>query len=204
VPLAIGVASVDVRSRAFRRVPAPLVIAACVATAAYALLRMGALGGSTMPASPLAALRAVPALWLRATQLALVPIERAPVSIGTWLAPLGAAESLAYGVAAAALVAVLAYLVRRRRLVAAVGLAWWLAALLPASFVVIGAWPGLHRWLYVGIPGLVLLVYEALAPYLNRRLRAAILAAVLGVSTALTERAIPVWRDDAALFSAMI
>src|SRR5262249_43345126 len=147
VPLAVGVASVDVRARMFRRTPTALLVAAGVATAAYALLRVGALGASTVPASPLAAARAVPALWFRATQLALVPVERAPVSTGTWLAHLGGAESLAYGVAAVAVLAILAYLVRRRRLLAALGLAWWLAALLPASFVVVGAWPGLHRWL---------------------------------------------------------
>jgi tetratricopeptide (TPR) repeat protein len=77
-------------------------------------------------------------------------------------------------------------------------------ALLPASFVVVGTWPGLHRWLYVGIPGLLLALYATLGARLGPRSRVAVLVVLLLGSAALTERAIPVWRSDATLFSAMI
>jgi tetratricopeptide (TPR) repeat protein len=183
---------------------APLA-AAAAATAAYLVLRVLALGGGGVHGGVAAAIASVPALWLRATQLALLPLERAPVTLFTWLQALGAVERAAYVAAALALIALAAWLAARRRWTVALALAWWLGALVPTAAVVVldYPWPGLARWLYLGLPGLLLAVWLGLVRRLGRRTQLALAALVAVAWLALAERAITVWHSDLRLYATM-
>src|SRR5207302_1019438 len=54
-------------------------------------------------------------------------------------------------------------LAARRRWLPAIGLGWWLGAIAPTATIAAldYPWPGLARWLYVGLPGLLLVAYSA-------------------------------------------
>lgn len=206
VPLAALVGCIDASGRRVRVTWQPPV-AAAVALLAYGALRSAALGPSVVPAGSLVtALQALPALWMRAVQEALLPFERGLVTVSDWLARVSTAESLGYAGATLALLAIGVALVVRRQLFAALGLAWWLGALVPLTAIVIldYPWPGLARWLYIGLPGLLLFVWLAAVRHLPPRART-VLFVVVGIAwLVLAERAIPVWHDDTALYSAMI
>jgi hypothetical protein len=209
VPLAIAVAWLEPNGDGGERLrPSwPPIIAACAALAAYVGLRAGALGHSALPSGALGdAARALPALWLRATQAAVVPLDRAPVTLSSWLHALGTGERIVYAVASAAILAILAALVVRRHLVAALGLAWWLGALVPTTAVVIldYPWPGLARWLYIGLPGLILCIYCAAAQRLRPRGRLILFSIVAALWLVAAERAIPTWRSDTQLYATMV
>ncbi|MCU1279944.1 MAG: hypothetical protein JWM53_3490, partial [bacterium] len=96
-------------------------------------------------------------------------------------------------------------LAARGRWLAAVALGWWLIALAPTAAIAAldYPWPGLGRWLYVGLPGLLLLAHLA-----TRRLPARARVALAAVAGALflvaAQRAIRTWHDDAALYEAMV
>jgi len=206
VPLSVAVAWIDAKGERLQPSwPAP--VAAVLGLAAYGVLRFHALGPSTLPGSSLgAALRSLPAVWMRATQEALLPLDRAPVTVSTWLESLPTWESALYLGASLFLIAIGIVLVVKRRLVAVLGLAWWLGALVPLTAIAIldYPWPGLARWLYVGLPGLLLFVWKAAIERLGRRARL-VTGALLGLAWLVaSERAIPVWHDDTALYSAMI
>jgi protein O-mannosyl-transferase len=200
-PVAVAVAW-----RAGGRRKAP-VIAAALAVAAYTALRATALGRVALPSHAGATLHALLPVWARATVAALWPARLAPVELSTWLAALSPAARHAWTAGGLALVAALGLLVLRRRWLAAIGLGWWLAAVAPTAAVAAldYPWPGLARWLYVGLPGLALALYCAIA-----QLRPPRLALVAGV-TALAalfvvgaERGIAVWSRDDLLYSTMV
>ena len=210
IPLAILAASFEPGEKngspMWKKLHVPAALATAGALAAYFLLRLAALSGSTLPASSswLKALPAVPALWLRALQTSVFPLERAPVSVALWLANLSLFEKIATTAAAAGLAALLVYCVKKRRTMIAVGLGWWLAAILPAGFIATVAWPGLNRWLYIGLPGLALALYFAFAHLLRPRFRQVLTVVLVTWFLFFTERAIPAWRSDATLFATMI
>ena len=210
IPLAILAASFEPGEKrgspAWKKLHVPAALAAAGALAAAILLRLAALGGGTLPASSswLKALPAVPALWLRALQATSFPFERAPVSAALWLANLTFSEKIACTAAAAGLVALLIYCIKNRLSMIAAGLGWWLAAILPAGFIATVAWPGLNRWLYIGLPGLALALYFAFAHLLRPRFRQVLTVVLVTWFLFFTERAIPAWRSDATLFATMI
>lgn len=188
------------------------VVAAAAGVAPYVALRAHALGGGTLPAGPShlgAVLVALPALWFRALQAVVVPSDRSIAMLGAWLRGLGTAELVAYVIGTAVLTALVGWAARRTPLVA-FGWAWWVLALAPASLLVVSDWPGLNRWLYVGLPGLALVAWKLGQRLVQRRgarfERRAGYAAAAGVvlCLVLTERAIPVWASDQRLFGTMI
>jgi tetratricopeptide (TPR) repeat protein len=185
----------------------PAFVASLAALAGYALLRAMALGSNTVPGGSFArALAALPAVWLRATQEAALPLERAMVTLSHWLAQLGDGEIAAYWVAAGALLALGAFLIWRRQLRAALGLAWWLGGLVPLATIAVlrYPWPGLARWVYVGLPGLALFVWYGALHRLQPLTQLIAFAVAATASVVATERAIPVWHDDIALYATMV
>ena len=182
--------------------PLPPVAAA---VAVYAAARALALGHGTLPPAGAAAVRALPAVWLRATGAALWPTRTAPVTLSTWLAALSPAARAACTAGGLALAAALVLLVLRRRWLAAIGLAWWLGALAPTAPIAVldYPWPGLARWLYVGLPGLGLLAALA-ARRLAPRARLGLLAAAAVLCLAGAERGIAAWHSDERLWTAMV
>lgn len=206
VPLAVAAAWIEPAGKHVRlRWAAP--IAAAAGLVLYGTLRTMALGNSALPGSSLGkAVAALPAVWIRAAQEALLPLERSLITISTWLSGLGTVELVAYAACAVAFLGLFLLLIVRRRYVAALGLAWWLGSLVPLMTIAILAlpWPGLARWLYIGLPGLLLFVWSAGLDRLGRRARIVVFAAVAVVWLVLTERAIPVWHDDTTLFATMI
>jgi tetratricopeptide (TPR) repeat protein len=213
VPLALVVGWLEFRNdgseiRERLRPSWPPVAAALLPLVAYAAARRGALGPSALPPGGAGeALRALPALWLRATQAALLPIERAPVTLSTWLRALSLVARIGYAIAAAGFIAIGAVLLARRRLVAAIGLGWWLLAIAPTTAIAIldYPWPGLARWLYVGLPGLLVCIYCAAAQrLLGARAQLWLATAIAALWLTGLERAIVVWRSDTRLYATMV
>jgi hypothetical protein len=206
VPLAVANGWIDRNDRRLRISWQP-VVAAVVALAAYASLRAMALGSATLPGGSLSdALLALPALWMRAAQATILPFERGLVTVSQWLTAVGMAEAIGYAAATLALVVIGVALAIRRQWVAVLGLAWWLGSLVPLSTIVIldFPWPGLARWLYIGLPGLLLFVWSAAIRHLGARAQTGLFVVAAVAWLVLAERAIPVWHDDTALYSAMI
>jgi protein O-mannosyl-transferase len=204
-PLAIAVAILNEQTSCRRRRTAVAVVAAAVvAVGAYAVMRVAALGGSGLPAHDGAA-RALGPVLARATFAALVPLRRAPVELSTWLAALSPAARAGWLAAGLALLALLALLLARRHWLAAIGLAWWLLAIAPTAPIAAldYPWPGLARWLYVGLPGLLVALYSA-ARRLAPRPRAALAVAAAAFLVVAAQRAILVWRSDDALYATMV
>jgi hypothetical protein len=189
----------------WRRVPGGLWLAAGAATAAYLGLRSHALGRAAMPGTGLGqAIAATPALWMRALQAAVLPLDRAPITVGHWMRGLSVLERLAYLLACLALAGGAVLIGRRGRRLVGAGLVWWALALLPAGLVVVSTWPGLMRWLYVALPGLLLAGQQLLAGRLPGRVATAVAAVLIAAGVALTQRALPIWRNDAVLFATLI
>jgi len=206
VPLAVAVGWID-RSDQRLRITWPAPIAASAALLGYGLSRSMALGPSALPGGSLvSAAQALPALWMRALQAALLPFERGLVTVSDWLAGVSTSELIGYSAATFVLLAIGVALIVRRQLFAALGLAWWLGALVPLATIVIldYPWPGLARWLYIGLPGLLLFVYLAAVRHLGPRARTSLFLIVSVAWIVLAERAILVWHDDTSLYSAMI
>ncbi len=191
-------------------------VAALVALAAYAALRAHALGHGALPSNHAAAVAALAPVLARATAAALVPWRRAPIELSTWIAALSPHARLAWALAGASLVALvlgLAVRPRGKRWLAAVALGWWLLSIAPTAHIAAldYPWPGLGRWLYVGLPGLMLTIWLATRPLWRRLPRErAVTAAfttvtlVAAVFAIAAERASATWRDDEALYSAMV
>jgi len=183
-------------------------VAAALAVAAYASLRTFALGHATLPLHGGSALATLGPVWARTTFAALVPWRRAPIELSTWNASLTPAARAAWAIAGATLAAAALVLAARpdpRRRLAAIALAWWLGATgLVAPIAALDyPWPGLGRWLYVGLPGL-LLVAALAARALPPRARVALAAVVAALFVVATQRSIATWHDDEALYSAMV
>jgi hypothetical protein len=212
VPLALGFAfitpspsSPSPSSGESLRFSWPPIVSSLAALGVYAALRLDALRGTALPARAGRALAALPSLWVRATEAALLPRQRAPITLFTWLAATSHAERLLHAAAAVIVAALLVWLIARRRLTLALALAWWLGALVPAATVLAldYPWPGLARWLYIGLPGLLLAAWLALFQKLRPSLRLG-LAGLIGVVWLLfAERAIATWRDDLTLYTRM-
>lgn len=200
-PVAIAVAW---RAGARRRAP---VVAAALAVAVYVALRTSALGRVALPAHAGSTLHALLPVWARATVAALGPTRLSPVELSTWLAALSPSARHAWAAGGLLLVAALALLLVRRRWLAAIGLGWWLGAVAPTAAVAAldYPWPGLARWLYVGLPGLALALYCAVAQFrLPRPALAVAVAGLAGLFVVGAERHIAVWRSDGALYSTMV
>ena len=199
VPLAVWLAAAG-------RPRTATAVGAVAGSAVYFLLRGAALHGATLPPAggTLAALRALPAVWIRALQVVVFPLDRSIAMAGSWLRALGAVELAAYYAASALLWALCGYLVWKRKKLMALGLVWWLTALAPVCLLVVMDWPGFHRWLYIGLPGLFLLLGLLIAPRLRPRARVVTVAVLLAGLVIFTERAIPVWHDDGRLFATMV
>ena len=180
-------------------------VAALVAVAAYASLRAYALGHGTLPAQASAAIATLGPVWSRATVAALVPWRRAPIELSTWLSSLTPHARAAWALAGASLAAAALLLALRRHWLAAIALAWWLGSIAPTAPIAAldYPWPGLGRWLYVGLPGL-LLVAALATRRLPSRARAALATVVALLFVVGAERGIATWHDDEALYSAMV
>jgi tetratricopeptide (TPR) repeat protein len=207
VPLALGCAWIAPAPppQESLRFSWPPIFSSLVALGLYLALRLSALGAAALPSRPARTLAALPSLWARATQTALLPLERAPVTLSTWLAHTTRLERGLHLACAVAVLALLAWLVARRRYTIALALAWWLGALVPAATVLAldYPWPGLARWLYIGLPGLILALYLGLLVPLRPSVRLG-LAGLVGVAWLVAaERAIPVWRSDQRLYDTM-
>lgn len=188
--------------------------AAIVAVGAYASLRAFALGHGAVPGNAVAAVHTLGPVLGHATVAALVPWRRAPIELSTWIAALSPHARLAWSFAGAALVCAVLVLALRpgRRRLAAIGLGWWLASIAPTATIAAldYPWPGLGRWLYVGLPGLILTVYLAARALADRLPARAVrvglpLAVAVAASFAfLAQRATATWRDDESLYSSMV
>ena len=199
VPVAVALAAAP-RART--------IAAAAVAVAIYAALRAHALGHTALPSHATAALATLGPVWARTTVAALLPWRRAPIELSSWFSQLTAHARLAWALGGAALAAgalILAARPRQSGRLAALGLGWWLIALAPTAAIAAldYPWPGLGRWLYVGLPGLVLVAWLALRR-LPPRARHAVAAAVGALFLVGTQRSIRTWHDDAALYEAMV
>ncbi|HEY2749601.1 MAG TPA: hypothetical protein VGL86_33505 [Polyangia bacterium] len=184
--------------------------AAAVALGAYAALRAHALGHGALPSNHVAAVATLGPVLAHATVAALVPWRRAPIEFSTWIAALSPHARLAWSFAGASLVAallVLALRARRHRSagLAAVALGWWLLSIAPTALIAAldYPWPGLGRWLYVGLPGLVIVAWLA-ARRLPARAQFVVATLVAVVFAVAAERASATWRDDESLYSAMV
>ncbi len=195
-PVAVGLAS-ERRARA--------AIAAAAAVIAYAALRRHALGAGALPSQAGAAVATLGPVWARTTLAALVPWRRAPIELATWISSLTPHARAAWALAGAALAAATLVLAARRGWLAAIALAWWLGSVAPTAPIATldYPWPGLGRWLYVGLPGLVLIAALA-TRRLPSRARAALAAVVALAFVVGAERGIATWHDDEALYSAMV
>jgi hypothetical protein len=209
VPLAIALACIEpatpIERREKLRLEWSAPVAAAIALAAYAAMRTAALHGQAMPPRLGRTLLALPSLWVRATTTALVPLERAPVTLSSWYAALTPAARIAHVVVAVTIAALAVALFLRRRYTLVLALAWWLGALVPAAAILVVEypWPGLARWLYIGLPGLLLTVWLSLFAQLRPPLRAACAAIVAVAWLLAAERAIAVWRSDEQLYAQM-
>ncbi len=196
VPLAVALAAGG-RARAL--------VAAALATIAYAALRGFALGHGAVPSHPAAAVATLGPVWARATVAALLPWRRAPIELSTWIASLTPHARATWALAGAALAGAALALAARRRWVAALALGWWLGAIAPTATIAAldYPWPGLGRWLYVGLPGL-LLAAERATRRLPTRARVAVATVAAVLFAAGAQRSIATWHDDEALYSAMV
>ena len=188
------------------RVHWPMAVSAVAALGAYFLLRDQALTGGAaagMGHAPQAVM-ALPAVWARALQAAIMPLDRAVVHLHLWLLEMPSPERVAYGAAAALTLAIVGAAWWKGERVAAVALLWWLGSLTPVALVVVKSWPGLYRWLYVGLPGLLLGAWLLALHRIPGRALRLIFFSVAGLLTLQTQRAIAVWHDDGALWMQMI
>jgi hypothetical protein len=202
VPIALGLL-VRQHSRVhLRRGSAALLVAALC----YVGLRANALAGGHHTGQFALALWGIGPLWMRALQAALWPVDLGLENLLAWQNSIGTLERGASWLLALGLVGACGWCLHRRRWLPALGLAWWLGSLLPTcvTFTAGGYWPGLCRWVYLALPGLLL----CLAPLLERFIaRKAVLAAGLVVALLLaleSQRAAAVWRDDDTLLRHMI
>lgn len=190
----------------WRRVHWPMVGVGVLAILSYGFLRHQAITGGVAAGTGNAvqAIPALPAVWARALQAFLLPVERSVGHLHHWLVALPTAEAVAYGAAAALMFAVIGAAWWKGERVGAVALLWWLGSLMPVSLVVVKNWPGLYRWLYIGSPGLVLAAWRlALYRAPTRRVLGGLAVASV-LCLVQVERTIAVWRTDGTLWMAMV
>jgi protein O-mannosyl-transferase len=176
--------------------------------AVYVVLRQHALSPASLPAGPMLAtgIAALPALWFRSLQIVLVPLDLGLENLVAWQNEVGAVERALFAVVAAATVVVAAACLLRRRPLGGLGLFWWLAALIPPSLTLAtgGYWPGLSRWVYVGLPGLLLGIAAIVPPIPRKKWIYAVAGAALLFLAFETQGTISVWRGDRTILLRMI
>lgn len=175
----------------------PVVLVAALVVPAVLTLRLQAAPPPSLGPSLFELLPALPSVYYRALQATLVPVDLGITTLGPWIAQLSVLERVFHGVLALGLVAAPVVLWRKGRRYAALGVAWWLAALLPAGLLVPLGWPGLQRWLCLALPGLLLALGDLLPPARTWRFAA---PALLALFTLQTERAIQVWSTEEDLY----
>ncbi|MCA9547786.1 MAG: hypothetical protein KC613_25455, partial [Myxococcales bacterium] len=190
----------------------PTALAAGAAVMIYLALRAHALEGGAAAGVALnfktQALTAAPALLGKCTQAMLWPYEISVNHLRRWL--VNAHPAWWYGGAAATVAQLSAalWLWRRGQRVAAFGFLWWLGSLIPVLLIGVLGWPGLHRWFYMGSPGLFWGLgglFLELGRGRNLRSAGAGVAAVVALGFSLqAQRAIPVWWSGDRLFGAMV
>lgn len=210
--LALGLALLVRRGdrRTLARGAAALAVGLCV----YLAARAHALAGAQHTRAFLGpAMAAVPALWFRALQVVVLPIDLGLENLVAWVEGASAFERALFLPLALGWLLLWTLLVWRRRVLEAIGLAWWLGVLAPPGLTLGtgGYWPGLSRWVYVALPGLLLALAPALDVLLARVERRAGRVALAGAGTALAlflalqaQRAIGVWESDERLLMHMI
>jgi hypothetical protein len=182
--------------------PWPGLAAVLAGVAVYGAMRGVALRGAP-PSEELALASAVlawPMVWLRTLQVTFLPHRLGMENLLAWLQTTTtvdrvAAWGLFAGVSLGAPV-----LLWRGRTLDAIGLGWALAAMGPPSLTLAtgGYWPGLNRWVYVALPGLLLPLCRVLGPRMTRRAAIPAAFALLGLGLEL-QPAIAVWASDEAL-----
>jgi len=178
----------------------PTALVASGAVAVYFAIRALVLDAASVGPS-LEVFAVLPAVWFRATQAVVAPLERGLHVLTPWLSGLDGPALLGYTLAtlAAAGLAVVAWRRGERR--PALGLLWWCGSLVPVALLAVSAWPGFYRWLYIGLPGLLLALYVSLG---DRPAARWICAVALVAGVVRTELTIPVWRTSGTLFVAMV
>jgi hypothetical protein len=193
-------------SRGDRRTLVRCAGAAAFGLGLYLVLRGYALSGARPGRVSLGtALIAVPALWFRALCFALAPVDLGLENLLAWLATTSAYQRALFLALAVSMLAAVVLLWLRHRTLEAIGLLWWLLMLVPSSSTLAtgGYWPGLARWVYVALPGLLLAAAPTLARLSRRSVRvgATTLALLLAWQT---QHAIAVWRSNETLLQDMI
>lgn len=193
-----GLESDDDRRWRFRPVAQSAII---VAVVVYLAVRAMAINGAGFETSSLGEVVVViPAVIMRSMQGLLVPLEQTTTTIGVWLATVSTVEHAAYVVLTVTLIGLGILLLLRRRWVAAFGLLWWGLSLAPAAFLALTDWPGLYRWLYAGLPGLLLAIATAST---NARFRSKLGWGILGsvpICALLLQLGIPTYQNDLTYF----
>lgn len=174
----------------------PVVVVAALVVPVVLAVRMQAAAPPSLGPSIGELVLALPSVYYRALQATLVPVDLGITTLGPWIAQLSLAERVGHGLLMLGLAAAPVVLWLKGLRHAAVGMAWWLGALLPTAVLVPLGWPGLQRWLCLALPGL-LMALGHLPP--SRVWRFAI-PAVLVLFTLQTQRAIQTWSSEEALY----
>lgn len=192
----------------WRRIHWPVAAAAFVAMGVYLALRANALAGGAaagvLDNARMEALLAWPAIWLKCFQAVTVPFEISIHHLSAWLEVAGPEWRWA-GIGLLVVQALIFFkLWWSGQRPAAVGLAWWCATLVPVALIGVLGWPGLHRWLYIGMPGLFWSLYAVAGARLPRKVGIGLLALLAVLFAAQTQRAITAWGHGGRIFAAMV
>jgi hypothetical protein len=135
--------------------------AAVAGTVAYFALRTGAVtteGGTPGAHFQPETLKYVPAFYSRALATVFAPLDVGILTVSPdTQASMG--KLMLKGAPAFGLWAVGAWALFKKHWTVAGGIAWWTATLGPCALIVASGWPGLNRWLYVGMPGILLALF---------------------------------------------
>lgn len=179
--------------------------AAIVGVAGYLYLRNVALTGGVAAGVEISdkSYDALPSIWMRSMRTAILPAERSLQHLSLWLQDLPNDFKWVYRIGSGVMVLLGLLLLFTKRRVAAMGLAWWLGALVPVCLIAVRAWPGYYRWLVIGLPGLLLFGYRV-GRGLPNRLAWAGSGVLLMAAIVWTQFSIPVWRTGGSLFGQMV
>ncbi len=203
IPLAAIAAGI-----AHQRFEAKALVAGISAFGVWLLLRGYALrdaGALPHTADDVASLfTALGPVWMRGLQAVVAPLDRSIVPLSGWIAGLSTATRVGYTIAGAIVPLGLLWLLITRRWRALLGLSWFFAVQLMVPALILYRLPGHYRWLYLGLPGLLIGVHALAGHRLMTRPAAVVVGVALACALLQTERAIPVWNNDAELFMTMM
>lgn len=190
------------------RVSLRVVAVGALAVAVYLGLRGYALSGGAAAgianSASERALWALPTVWLKCAQAALVPYEVSIHHLSAWLEIAGPQWQW-IGLGSLALqIGLAVWLWRRGQPVGAFGFLWWWATLVPIALISVLGWPGLHRWLYIGMPGLFLGLYLSVGRLIPQRVLPIAVGGYALLLAVQAQLAINSWRYGGATFAAMI